>query len=101
MAANLTAYSSDTTMNPSQLPGYGLIYQKTLDQMSSPVGQVELLLALTGTSQGGSKSFAVQAGLQHPFSQGELYINSSNPFDYPVINPNYFSHPAGTSPPAR
>ncbi|KAG8892736.1 hypothetical protein FRC01_013978 [Tulasnella sp. 417] len=25
---------------------------------------------------------------------GELYIATPNPFDYPVINPNYFSHPA-------
>lgn len=27
-------------------------------------------------------------------SQGHLYINSSDPFDYPVIDPAYLSHPA-------
>ncbi len=31
-------------------------------------------------------------------SQGHLYINSSNPFDDPVIDPGYLSHSAGKSP---
>lgn len=52
--------------------------------MLLPIGQVELLLALTGTQQGGDASFAVQAALQHPFSMGEMYISTPNPFDYPV-----------------
>lgn len=59
----------------------------------------------------------IQAAMQHPFrwiylrlwtgfcdmltssysSLGRLYINSSNPFDEPVIDPNYFSHFAGKS----
>jgi len=43
---------------------------------------------------GGAGSIAIQAALQHPFSQGRLYINSSSPFDYPVIDPQYLSHPA-------
>ena len=28
-------------------------------------------------------------------SQGRLYITSSDPFDYPAIDPGYFSNPAG------
>ena len=31
-------------------------------------------------------------GLHH--SQGRLYINSSDPFDHPVIDPQYLSHTA-------
>ena len=33
--------------------------------------------------------------VQRPFSTGEVYIATPNPFDDPVINPNYFSHPVG------
>ncbi|KAG8914126.1 hypothetical protein FRC01_004208, partial [Tulasnella sp. 417] len=95
--ANMTASTNDRALNPSSDPtvtkGYQTIYQATVDQMLTPAGQVELLLAMTGTSAG-QDTFAVQAGLQHPFSTGELYIATPNPFDYPVINPNYFSHRA-------
>ena len=37
----------------------------------------------------------ITAALQHPYSHGRIYINSSNPLDYPVIDPNYLAHPAG------
>ncbi|KIO34158.1 GMC oxidoreductase [Tulasnella calospora MUT 4182] len=95
--ANMSASTNDRALNPSSDPtvtkGYQAIYQATVDTMLTPAGQVELLLAMTGTSAG-QDTFAVQAGLQHPFSTGELYIATPNPFDYPVINPNYFSHQA-------
>lgn len=87
-------------MNPSTDPtvtkGYQAIYQANADMMLTQIGQVELLLSLTGGAAG-ADTFGVQAALQHPFSMGELYIATPNPFDYPVINPNYFSHPAGAS----
>ncbi|KAG8919964.1 hypothetical protein FRC01_001012 [Tulasnella sp. 417] len=95
--ANMSASTNDRALNPSSDPtvtkGYQTVYQATVDQMLTPAGQVELLLAMTGTSAG-QDTFAVQAGLQHPFSTGEVYIATPNPFDYPVINPNYFSHQA-------
>lgn len=94
----MSAFTNDRALNPSSDPtvtkGYQAVYQATVDTMLTPAGQVELLLAMTGTSAG-QDTFAVQAGLQHPFSTGEVYIATPNPFDYPVINPNYFSHPAG------
>ncbi|KAG8951897.1 hypothetical protein FRC04_005589 [Tulasnella sp. 424] len=95
--ANLSSYANNPAMNPSTDPtvtkGYQAIYQANADMMLSQIGQVELLLSLTG-GVAGADTFAVQAALQHPFSMGELYIATPNPFDYPVINPNYFSHPA-------
>ncbi len=101
VTANMTSFSQNRFYNPSSDPtvtaGYEAIYQANANMMLTQIGQVELLLSLTGTAQGGPGSFAVQAALQHPFSQGQLYIKTSNPFDYPVIDPNYFSHPAGTS----
>lgn len=72
--------------------GYRAVYETTMDKLlMSQVGQVELLFSLTGTSQG-SDTFAIQAALQHPFSHGSLYINSTNPFDPPIIDPRYLSH---------
>ncbi|KAG9092232.1 hypothetical protein FS749_015900 [Ceratobasidium sp. UAMH 11750] len=74
--------------------GYQAIYETTMDKLlMSQVGQVELLFSLTGTSSG-SDTIAIQAALQHPFSHGRLYINSTDPFDPPVIDPNYLSHDA-------
>ncbi|TDL26525.1 alcohol oxidase [Rickenella mellea] len=93
--------TSASTLVPSQytevIEGYKAIYETGVQKiMMSPVGQVELLLSLTGTVVGGAQSIAIQAALQHPYSQGRLYINSSNPFDLPVIDPQYLSHSADT-----
>lgn len=71
--------------------GYKAIYETTVNKIfSSPIGQIELLIGnnLNGTIN-------IGASLQHPFSHGQVSINSSNPMDYPVINPNYLTHPAG------
>lgn len=82
--------STDSTV----LAGYKAVYEVAANKLiTSSSGQVELLLALTGTSAG-SQTISVQAALQRPFSHGRLYINSSNPFDPPVIDPNYLAHPS-------
>lgn len=83
------------SQDPTVIAGYKAIYQTTANVLTTPVGQVEILLSLTGTAVGGAQSVAIQAALQHPFSQGRLYINTSDPFDYPIIDPNYLSHSAG------
>ncbi|KAG9028528.1 hypothetical protein FS837_003852 [Tulasnella sp. UAMH 9824] len=94
---NLSTHANNPAMNPSTDPtvtlGYQAIYQATADMMLSQIGQVELLLSLMG-SDAGADTFSIQVALQHPFSMGELYIATPNPFDYPIINPNYFSHEA-------
>lgn len=70
--------------------GYQTIYKTTLDTLLlSPIGQVEILLALTGTD-----TIQIQAALQHPFSQGRIYITSADPFTPPTIDPQYLSHSA-------
>ena len=79
--------------DPTVIAGYKAIYQATADQiLPTRSGQVELLFSLTG-----SQTIAVQAALQHPYSQGHLWISTNNPFDYPIIDPAYLSHPAGES----
>ncbi|KAH8918550.1 GMC oxidoreductase [Atractiella rhizophila] len=75
--------------NADVMAGYEAIYN-TNAQVLLPgdVGQVEILLSLTGGN------IAVQFALQHPLSQGRLYVTSSDPFKYPTIDPAYWSHPA-------
>ncbi|KAG8940028.1 hypothetical protein FRC03_005823, partial [Tulasnella sp. 419] len=99
IVANLTTFSDDPNMNPgANYPtvkaGYEAIYQATADMIMTPVGQLEFLFSLMGTTEGGPQSFAIQAALQHPFSQGRLWIRTNNSFDYPVIDPRYLTHPA-------
>ena len=94
-----TLDQSASSLVPSQdssvIAGYKAIYNTTASILMTQIGQVEILLRLTGTAAGGAQSIAIQAALQHPFSQARIYINTSDPFDYPVIDPNYLSHSAG------
>jgi choline dehydrogenase len=83
--------------DPTVKVGYSAVHSAVSENfILSPIGHVELLLGLTGTAQGGDNSIAIQAALQHPFSTGQIYLNSSNPWEYPVIDPNYLAHPADT-----
>ncbi|KAI8974627.1 hypothetical protein BD414DRAFT_498276 [Trametes punicea] len=75
--------------------GYELIYNTTLNTFfTSPIGFVEILFSLTGGEVDGSYTVAIQAALQHPFFHGRVYITSSDPFNLPVIDPQYLSHNA-------
>lgn len=65
-AIETSASSLVPSQDPTVIAGYKAIYNVTTNMMLSPVGQVELLLSLTGTAQGGAQSIAVQAALQHP-----------------------------------
>ena len=51
--------------------------------------------ALFGTTEP-SNYFTFFSVLEHPFSRGSVHITSSNPLDYPAIDPNYLSHPLDT-----
>ncbi|KAJ9120092.1 hypothetical protein QFC22_002990 [Naganishia vaughanmartiniae] len=83
------------TSDPTVRAGYAATYAVQTEQLiMSPIGQVELLLGLTGTAQGGDDSVAVQAALQRSFSRGRMYLNNSSPWEYPIIDPNYLAHPA-------
>ena len=53
--------------DPTVVAGYKAIYNATVQLMGTPVGQVELLLSLTGATSSTDKIIAIQAALQHPF----------------------------------
>ncbi|KAH6886012.1 mala s 12 allergen [Coprinopsis sp. MPI-PUGE-AT-0042] len=68
--------------------GYKHTYNITANTFFNEPAQIEMLMSLISPG-----SISIQSALQHPFSRGRLYINSTNPFDPIVIDPNYFSHP--------
>jgi hypothetical protein len=89
--SQLEPMAAASALESSVNDGYKAIYSTTADNiLNSPVGALEILIG--NNVDGGIR---IGAALQHPLSQGRIYINSSNPIDYPVIDPNYLSHPAG------
>ncbi|KZW02249.1 putative glucose-methanol-choline oxidoreductase [Exidia glandulosa HHB12029] len=83
-------YLPPASSDPTVTAGYKAIYSATANSiLTSPVGQIELLLALNSAGV-----MLITAALQHPFSHGRIYIASNNPMDYPVIDPNYLANPA-------
>jgi choline dehydrogenase len=77
--------------NKAVQAGYDAIAKTTASTMvSTSLGQIELLLvtsALDGT-------VGITAALQHPYSHGSITLANDDPFTYPLINPNYLSHPS-------
>jgi hypothetical protein len=90
--SNITQYSPNTTYDAGVIAGYQAIANMTVNTiLNSTVGQIEILY-MNSDANG---DVGITAALQHPFSHVRIYINSSNPLDYPVIDPNYLAHPAG------
>lgn len=78
-----------TGSNETQvLQGFRTIYSTIADKIfPSEAPLVELLYSINVPGQ-----IAVQAAIQHAFSQGRIYINSTSAFDPPVIDPQYLTH---------
>jgi len=75
--------------NPDIVAGYKTIYQAYVDKIIPNAGLIEMLFSINTAGR-----ITIQAALQTPMSQGRLYINSTSIFDHPVLDPQYFSHPA-------
>lgn len=92
--ALMDQFMPNTTYDAAVDAGYKAIYNTTISKIfNSPIGQIELLFM----NSDGNGDIGITAALQHPYSHGRIYIDSSNPMDYPVIDPNYLANPAGTS----
>lgn len=86
-------HKPNTTYDNGVIDGYTAICNTTASTIfNSPIGQIELLYM----NSDGNGDVGITAALQHPYSHGRIYINSSNPMDYPVIDPNYLYNPVGT-----
>ncbi|CAI7609380.1 unnamed protein product [Penicillium viridicatum] len=88
--ASIDQYAPNTTYDDGVVSGYKAICNTTSKIFETPTGQIELLF-MNSDANG---DIGITAALQHPFSHGRIYINSSNPMDFPVIDPNYMSNPA-------
>jgi len=81
--------------DPGVIEGYKALYRANAEKiLMSRVGQVELLFFAMGNFRGGDQTISIQLALQHPYSQGRLYITTDNAFDYPTIDPQYLTHRA-------
>ncbi|WFD27260.1 hypothetical protein MNAN1_002256 [Malassezia nana] len=70
--------------------GYNLTYSMVYDLVQKNVPVMEILFALTyGNIQ-------VQHAIQHAFSRGSVLINSTDPFDYPIVDPRYLEQSSDT-----
>ncbi|KAJ5512764.1 Glucose-methanol-choline oxidoreductase [Penicillium fimorum] len=88
--ASIDQYAPNTTYD-GVIAGYKAICHTTASKIfNSPTGQVELLF-MNSDANG---DIGITAALQHPFSHGRIYINSSDPMDLPIIDPNYLNNPA-------
>ncbi|KAF9523934.1 alcohol oxidase [Crepidotus variabilis] len=67
--------------------GYKKIYNLIATRFFDNVAQVELLMSLISPGV-----VAVQAAIQHPYSIGRVYVNSTNPWDGIIIDPQFHSH---------
>ena len=65
-AIDTSATSLVPSQDPTVIAGYKAIYNATAQLLGSPIGQIEILLSLTGSPQG-AQTIAIQAALQHPF----------------------------------
>ena len=90
---NSSASDLCPSKDESVVNGYKTIYRTVAEKfLLSGVGHLELLLWASGTSTTDQQTLAIQIALHHPLSQGRIYINSSDPFDDPIIDPQYLSH---------
>ncbi|KAF5341211.1 hypothetical protein D9611_006106 [Ephemerocybe angulata] len=89
--ANMLANGTTTvpSTSPEVIEGYKAVYNLTVQNLWPGSAQIEMLMSVISPG-----SISIQSALQHPYSRGRVYINSTNPFDPIVIDPQYFSHPA-------
>lgn len=81
-----SASSLVPTQYPEVVQGYKAVYNLTA-QIMDQTAQLELLLSVISPG-----TVSIQAAIQHPFSRGRLYINTNNPLDPIVVDPQYYSH---------
>lgn len=89
--SSLDKYKPSWAYEDDVVAGYEAIAKTTAETIwKSDIGQVELLL-MNSDAEG---AIGITAALQHPYSHGRVYVNSSDPMDYPVIDPNYLNNPS-------
>jgi choline dehydrogenase len=85
----IDTFANAVTSNAVVEAGFKAIYEVNANQiLTKRTGTAEFLM---GNNVDGVIRIGV--AIQHPFSQGQIYITSNNPMNYPAIDPRYLSHP--------
>lgn len=86
--ASTTAQVVDWLTLPDNVAtGLAAQYKIMAEQLTQGVGQLEILMTMLGD---GDNTIGIQVALQHPWSRGTIFIESTDPFTAPLINPDYF-----------
>lgn len=90
---NMTAVINNQGFTDDTLrAGYEVTYTTEVDTIAnSDVGVVELLLGSFGSWNQVNRTIAMQVAIQHPMSRGSVKINGTDPFQNPIITPNYMN----------
>lgn len=64
-------------------------YKIMQERLTSDLGQLEIIMTMLGNN-GAQNQLGIQVALQHPWSRGTIFINSTDPFTDPLIDPDYF-----------
>ena len=89
MAQQVTDMTSWQNLPSNVASGLSAQYSIMRDRLSTDLGQLEIIMTMLGNA-GAQNQLGIQVALQHPWSRGSIFINSTDPFSYPAINPDYF-----------
>lgn len=88
LSSALSTLSTSQSLDSTVLKGITAQFNTQLDLLKNGVGQVEIIMTMLA----GAGNAGIQVAQQHAWSRGSIVINSSNAFDYPVINPVRAGH---------
>ncbi|CAE6346970.1 unnamed protein product [Rhizoctonia solani] len=93
--ANLTAQLAREIASENLTPLQNASYEIQKEWLKEKVGLVEVIMnpgySGAGVPKANTSYMSLIAAIQHPFSRGNIHINSSDPLVAPRIDPNYFS----------
>ncbi|KAF8678635.1 GMC oxidoreductase [Rhizoctonia solani] len=93
--ANLTAQLDREIASEKLTPLEKASYKIQKEWLKEKVGLVEVIMnpgyAGSSAPKANTSYMSLVSAIQHPFSRGNIHINSSNPLVAPRIDPNYFS----------
>ncbi|CAE6537225.1 unnamed protein product [Rhizoctonia solani] len=93
--ANMTAQLDREIASEKLTPLQEASYKIQKDWLKEKVGLVEVIVypgyAGVGAPKANTSYMTVFTAIQHPFSRGNIHLNSSDPLVPPQIDPKYFS----------
>ncbi|EGX51403.1 hypothetical protein AOL_s00054g102 [Orbilia oligospora ATCC 24927] len=99
---NIMNYHASNSATPGNVVDQTKLYHLTSEAVKAGIPQLEVLFAdgytgtkgypAAGSAEYGNQYVTLLGILQHSFSKGSVHIDTTNPSNPPVIDPNYFSN---------